>query len=146
MRIGRASRSNRSAGSGASPPVELVGEQAGIYAAFVVGQPPARPTTPGDCRIAGTTGNLDDAVFGRDLTYRDAVALQARALAVGFAGTRLERIGCSRFRVVVTGIPEDATVRDEFARQAEGVGLPVEYEDAVRYPEVAADVLPVAAE
>jgi len=130
----------------ASPPVELVGEQAGIYAAFVVGQPPARPTTPGDCRIAGTTGNLDDAVFGRDLTYRDAVALQDRALAVGFAGTRLERIGCSRFRVVVTGIPEDATVRDEFARQAEGVGLPVEYEDAVRYPEVAADVPPVAAE
>ena len=38
-----------------------------------------------------------------------------------------------------------ATVQDEFARQAEGVGLPVEYEDAVRYPEVAADVPPVAA-
>ena len=128
----------------ASPPVELVGEQAGIYAAFVVGQPPARPPTQDDCRIAGTPGNLDDAVFGRELTYRDAVALQARALAVGFAGTRLERTGCSRFRVVVTGVPEDATVKVDFARQAEGVGLPVEYEDAMRYPEVSADIAPVA--
>ncbi|MGH3126841.1 MAG: hypothetical protein ACRDPX_02860, partial [Gaiellaceae bacterium] len=128
-----------------SPPVQLVGEQAGIYAAFVVGGLPARPPAPEDCRIVATTGQLMDAVFGRDLSYAEAVALQARALEVGFIGTRIERTGCSAFRVVVTGIPEDATVKEEFARQAEGVGLPVEYEPAVRYPEVPADVAPVAA-
>jgi hypothetical protein len=127
------------------PSVELVGEHAGIYAAFVVGGPPARAPTPEDCRITGAPGNLLDAVFGRDLSYAEAVALQARALEVGFVGTRIERIGCSTFRVVVTGIPDDATVQEEFAEQAKGVGLPVEYEVAVRYPEVAADISPVAA-
>jgi hypothetical protein len=128
-----------------APAVELVGEQPGIYAAFVVGEPPARAPTPEDCRISPTPGTLLDAVYGRDLSYRDAVALQARALEVGFEGTRIERTGCSRFRVVVTGIPEDANVQKEFAEQAERVGLPVEYEPALRYPEVPADVPPVAA-
>ena len=84
-------------------------------------------------------------MFGRELGYAEAVALQERALAVGFVGTRIERTGCSAFRVVVTGIPEDAMVQEDFARQAEGVGLPVEYEPAVRYPEVRANVAPVAA-
>ena len=93
----------------------------------------------------GTPGQLLDAVFGSDLSYADAAALQARALEVGFAGTRLERIGCSTFRVVVTGVPADDAVQADFARQAEGVGLPVEYEAAVRYPEVPSDVAPVAA-
>jgi hypothetical protein len=129
----------------ADPAVQLVGEQAGIYAAFVVGGPPARAPDPADCRIAGTTGQLLDAVFGRELSYVDSAALQARALEVGFVGTRIERTGCSLFRVVVTGIPDDPKVQDEFARQAEGVGLPVEYEAAVRYPEVPPDVAPVAA-
>ena len=41
-----------------NPAVELVGEQAGIYAAFVVGGPPARPSLPEECRIAPTTGQL----------------------------------------------------------------------------------------
>ena len=81
-------------------------------------------------------GELVDAVFGSDLSYGDAAALQARALEVGFTGTKLERTGCSTFRVVVTGVPADDAVQADFARQAEGVGLPVEYEDAVRYPEV----------
>lgn len=127
------------------PRVELVGEQAGIYAAFVVGAPPARAPTPEDCRIAATPGQLVDAVFGSELPYADAAALQARALEVGFVGTKLERTGCSNFRVVVTGAPEDETVQADFARQAEGVGLPVEYAPAMRYPEVAGDVAPVAA-
>ena len=127
-----------------SPRVELVGEQAGIYAAFVVGAPPARAPVPEDCRIGATAGQLLDAVFGRELTYAEAVALQARALEVGFVGTRIERTGCSTFRVVVTGVPENEKVKAEFAQQAEGVGLPVEYEVAMRYPEVPADVAPVA--
>ncbi len=129
----------------ADPPLELVGQQEGIYAAFVVTGPPSRASTPEDCHIVGTPGELVDAVFGTDLSYRDASALQARALEVGFAGTKLERIGCSTFRVVVTGVPLDEAVQADFARQAKGVGLPVEYEQAVRYPEVPSDVAPVAA-
>ncbi len=128
----------------ADPPVELVGEQAGIYAAFVVGGPPARVPTADDCHITSTTGQLLDAVFGRDLSYSQASTLLARALEVGFVGTRIERTGCSTFRVVVTGIPADAAVQADFARQAEGVGLPVEYEAAMRYPEVPANIAPVA--
>ena len=126
------------------PSVELVGEQAGIYAAFVVGGPPARVSTADDCHITSTTGQLLDAVFGRDLSYSQASTLLARALEVGFVGTRIERTGCSTFRVVVTGIPADAAVQADFARQAEGVGLPVGYEAAMRYPEVPADIAPVA--
>ncbi len=127
----------------ASPPVTLVGEHEGIYAAFVVGTEPARPPTPEDCRIASTPGQLLDAVFGRELTYPQATSLLARALGVGFEGTRIERTGCSTFRVVVTGVPEDASVKAEFAQQAERVGLPVEYEAAMRFPEVRPDVAPV---
>ena len=127
-----------------SPRLELVGEQAGIYAAFVVGGPPARAPTAEDCRIEATAGELFDAVFGSELPYLEAAALQARALEVGFAGTRLEQTGCSTFRVVVTGIPDDAVVQADFARQAEGVGLPVEYAEAARYPEVPGDVPAVA--
>ena len=127
------------------PPLELVGQQEGIYAAFVVARPPSRAPTPEDCRIVGTPGELVDAVFGRDLSYRNAGALLTRAREGGFAGTKLERSGCSTFRVVVTGVPADDAVQADVARQAEGVGLPVEYEAAVRYPEVPSDVAPVAA-
>ena len=128
----------------ASPPVVLVGEQEGIYAAFVVGGDPVRAPTPEDCRIVSTPGQLVDAVFGRDLHYAEATALLAQALGVGFEGTRIERTGCSAFRVVVTGVPEDASIQADFARQAERVGLPVEYEAAQRFPEVAPDVAPVS--
>jgi hypothetical protein len=128
-----------------SPQVRLVGEQEGIYAAFVVGRPPARAPTAEDCHISATPGELVDAVFGSNLSYRAAATLVKRSLEVGFDGTRIERTGCSTFRVVVTGVPEDAAVQDDFARQADRVGLPVEYEDAVRYPEVSADIPPVAA-
>lgn len=127
----------------ASPTVELAGEQAGIYAAFVVGAPPARPSTPEDCRIAPTAGQLLDAVFGRDLSYAEASALVARALEVGFEGTHIERTGCSTFRVVVTGIPEDSGVQREFRAQVRRVGLDVAYEPAARFPEVAAGIPPV---
>lgn len=128
----------------ARPRVELVGEHAGIYEAFVVGRPPARTPTAADCGIAGTPGEKLDAVFGRDLSYGQARELLRRALAVGFTGTRIERTGCSLFRVVVTGIPPDAGVRAEFAREVEGVGLGVEYTPAVRFPEASPDVSPVA--
>ena len=87
------------------PRLELVGEQEGIYAAYVVGGPPARAPTAEDCRITSAPGHLNDAVFGSDLGYGSASDLVTRALAVGFQGARIERTGCSTFRVVVTASP-----------------------------------------
>jgi hypothetical protein len=127
----------------ARPHVELVGEQPGIYAAFVVGGPPARASTLADCHLTATEGQLSDAVFGDGLSYAQASALVTRALAVGFAGSRIERTGCSTFRVLVTGIPDDSEVRADFREQASLVGFEVAYEPAVRYPEVPAGIPPV---
>jgi Glycosyltransferase family 87 len=127
----------------ARPHLELVGQQPGIYAAFVVGGPPARAPTLADCHIAATEGQLTDAVFGNELTYAQASALVTRALGVGFEGSRIERTGCSTFRVLVTGVPDDPKVRADFREQAARVGFDVTYEPAVRYPEVPAGVSPV---
>jgi hypothetical protein len=123
-----------------NPRLELVGEQQGIYAAFVVGRNPARAPTLDDCHISTTPGQLVDGVFGDGLTYRDAKALVERALAVGFEGTRIERTGCSTFRVVVTGVPDDESVQRELRDEVEGVGLTVGFVPAIRYPETPADV------
>jgi hypothetical protein len=81
-----------------------------------------------------------DGVFGDGLSYADAVTLVRKALASGFAGTRIERTGCSSFRVVVTGIPEDDKVQKEFRRETASVGLPVEFAPGERYPEVSVDI------
>jgi hypothetical protein len=124
------------------PRLDLVGEQAGIYAAFVTGSPPAREPAAEDCHIAASPGQLNDAIFGKDLPYEDASALALRALEVGFQGTHVERTGCSTFRVVVTGVPDDPKVEDEFRRQAAGVGFEVSYAAASRYPEVATGIPP----
>jgi hypothetical protein len=125
------------------PRVELVGEQQGIYAAFVVGGPPSRPSTPEDCRISPTPGQLVDGMFGGELSYSDAKSLQERTVAVGFQGTKIERTGCSTFRVVVSGIPESEAVQSEFRREVESVGLEVEFATALRYPEVSPDIAAV---
>lgn len=122
------------------PTLTLVGEQPGIYAAFVVGNPPDRAPAAEDCRITTTGGQLVDAVFGEDLPYQKASALRDRAEAVGFQGVRIERTGCSAFRVVVTGVPTEASVQAELRREVESVGLRVEYAEAVRYPEVSSDI------
>jgi hypothetical protein len=127
----------------ASPHLQLAGEEAGIYAAYVVGAPPARPPTPGDCHITATPGQGEDAVFGSELDYAAAKALVGRALATGFTGARIERIGCSTFRVVVTGLPDDAKVQSEFRAETARVGFHVTYAQATRYPEVPADIAPV---
>jgi hypothetical protein len=127
-----------------SPRLTLVGEHQGIYAAFVVGGPPARAPTPQDCRISSYDGELADAIFGERLGYADARALVRALEGVGYQGVRLERTGCSEFRVVVTGIPDDESVRDEFRAQAASVDLEVRYAPATRFPEVSPDVEPVA--
>ena len=125
------------------PAVQLVGEQAGIYAAFVVGAPQARPPTPDDCHIQPTSGQLNDAVFGSELGYSDASDLAQRALDSGFQGARVERTACDVFRVVVTGIPDDPAVQEEFRRETGGVGFDVSFAPAVRYPEVQRGIAPV---
>jgi hypothetical protein len=127
----------------ARPHIELVGEQPGIYAAFVVGGQPARTPTLDDCHISSTPGTLVDGLFGDGLTYADASSLYKRAVAVGFQGTRLERTGCSTFRVVDPGFPEKRSVQREFRREAERVGMRVDFIPAVRYPEAPADVTAV---
>jgi hypothetical protein len=111
----------------ARPPVRLVGEQAGIYAAFVLGGPPARLSTPADCHIVPAAGQLNDAVFGSDLGYAEASELAQRALDSGFQGTRVERTDCDAFRVVVTGVPDDPAVQREFRRETAGVGFDVSF-------------------
>jgi hypothetical protein len=128
----------------AHPAVRLVGEQAGIYAAFVVGGPPARPSTLSDCHIEPTAGELNDAVFGSELGYSEASMLAQRALDTGFQGARLERTACDAFRVVVTGIPDDVKVQEEFRRETSGVGFDVSFVPATRYPEVERGVAPVS--
>jgi 4-amino-4-deoxy-L-arabinose transferase-like glycosyltransferase len=125
------------------PRVTLVGEQEGIYAAFVVGAPPARPPAPEDCRIVAGSGQLLDAVFGAGLSYGDAKALREQAETVGFEGVRIERTGCSTFRVVVTGVPTDPSVQDELRKEVESVGLEVTFAEAARYPEVPGDIAAV---
>jgi hypothetical protein len=125
------------------PTLRLVGEQAGIYAAFVVGAPPAWPSTPGDCHIESTGGQLNDAVFGSDLSYAEASDLAQRALDMGFQGARVERTGCDAFRVVVTGIPDDPAVQEEFRNETAGVGFDISVVPATRYPEVERGIAPV---
>ena len=124
------------------PRLRLVGEQAGIYAAFVVGGPPARIPIAEDCHIVATNGQLNDAVFGYSFKYDDARALAQRALTLGFQGTHIERTGCSTFRAVVTGIPDDPDVKRDFRNEVRGVGLDVTFEPAYRFPVVPGDIAP----
>lgn len=123
------------------PRLTLVSEHEGIYAAYVVGGPPARTPEPEDCRIAPSRGQDVDAVFGDGLTYGEAKALRGRMFGIGYTGgLRLERTGCSTFRVVVTGLPDDAAFQGRFRRDARKLGFDVSYAPGTRYPEVPPDV------
>jgi hypothetical protein len=62
---------------------------------------------------------------------------------VGFQGARVERTGCDAFRVVVTGIPDDPAVQEEFRSETAGVGFDVSVVPATRYPEVERGIAPV---
>ena len=128
----------------ASPPLTMVSEHEGIYAAYVVGGPPARAPAPADCRVAPAGGQDVDAVFGDGLTYGEARALRDRAFGIGYTGgLRLERTGCSTFRVVVTGLPPDVAFQADFRREARRNGFEVTYAPGTRYPEVPPDVAAV---
>jgi hypothetical protein len=125
-----------------SPRVTVVGSQDGIYAAFVVGDPPRSPAVPSDCRVTGTPGTLLDGVFVADVPYREARAIRERAAAVGYEAARIERTGCGQYRVVVTGIPTPRANQEDFLRESSGAGFHVDIRQPVRYPEVPADVEP----
>jgi 4-amino-4-deoxy-L-arabinose transferase-like glycosyltransferase len=129
----------------ARPPLSLVSEQEGIYAAFVVGDPPARTPAPDECRIAASGGQDVDAIFGDGLTYAEASALRNRAFGIGYTGGLvLERTGCSTFRVVVTGLPAgDEVLQESFRRDAAAQGFDVTYAPGTRFPEVPPDVTAV---
>ena len=116
------------------------GEQAGIYAAFVVGAPPARAPTPEDCRIVATPGDLLDAVFGSDLALRGRQCPRdARPRRRASRAPSIERTGCSTFRVVVTGDPGRCGRAGRLSRdRSRGSGCRSSYEAASRYPEVSA--------
>jgi hypothetical protein len=123
------------------PRLTLVSEHEGIYAAYVVGDPPARAAMPEDCRIAASGGQDVDAVFGDGLTYGEAKELRDRAFSIGYTGgLKIERTDCSTFRVVVTGLPDDAALQAQFKRDAKRLGFEVVYAPGTRFPEVPPDV------
>jgi 4-amino-4-deoxy-L-arabinose transferase-like glycosyltransferase len=124
----------------ASPRLFAVEGQPGIDATFVVGRPPAVPPDPSACRIDTHPGELSDAVFAGGIPYARAKAIRKAAAKVGF-GPKIERTGCSSFRVVVTGVPDDA--KKSFVKEAAGVGFRVAIVPAVRYPEVPPDAPPM---
>ena len=126
------------------PRLTMVSELEGIHAAYVVDDPPARVAVPEDCRIAPSGGQDVDAIFGDGLTYGEAKTLRARMFGIGYTGgLRLERTGCSTFRVVVTGVPDDEAVQARFRRDARNLGFGVSYAPGTRYPEVPPDVTAV---
>ena len=116
-----------------SPRLYAVQGQPGINATFVIGRPPAVPPDPAGCGIRTHPGQLSDAVFGDGLTYARSKRLREAAARVGF-GAKIERIGCSTFRVIVTGVPDEA--RRSFSEEATRAGFRVAIVPAVRYPEV----------
>lgn len=123
-----------------NPRVTSVGEQAGTYAVFVVGAPPAQPSPPEACRISTSAGQMFDAVFWNGVSYAQAKEMRVRAEEVGFQGLKIERTGCDSFRVVLSGVPSlDSDIR----REAASVGFRIAIVPAVRYPEVPPDVPPM---
>ncbi len=121
----------------ASPRLQIVGEQPGIYAAYVVGAPPARPPTPGDCHITATPGQRDDAVFGSESRLRGRKGSLGRALRVRFHGSevranRLLDVPCRRHRLA--GRRVGAVRVPQPSRRASASTST--YAQATRYPEV----------
>jgi hypothetical protein len=124
------------------PRATLIGEQPGIYAVYVIGGPPARPSTLDDCHLSTAAGQLLDAVFADGVSYAEARHARERAAAVGF-GAHIEQTGCDSFRVVVTGVPTAAAAQADFRNESTRAGFHVKLVPALRYPEVPDDVAPV---
>jgi hypothetical protein len=123
----------------ASPTLHPVGSQDGIYAAYVVGEQPARTPAPEACRVSVTPGQLLDGVFVSGVPYARARAVRDRAAQVGYASAKIERINCGSYRVVVTGIPTPQANQDDFLQESSSVGFHVTIRQPLRYPEVPPD-------
>lgn len=95
-----------------SPRLTLVDERPGAYAIFVRGAPPVQ----GGCGAQPSAGLAVE--FGRFRTEAAARSLLFRAKAVGFVEARIERIGCTAYRVVETGVPGEAVGRSIVAEAA----------------------------
>ncbi len=125
-----------------TPRLYPVGYQEGIYAAYVVGEPPLSPSSQADCRITSQPGVLLDGVFADGVSYAEARAVRTRAQAVGYASAQIERTGCGTYQVVVTGIPTPRANQEDFLRESSGAGFDVQIRQPLRYPEVPPDVEP----
>ena len=78
------------------PRLLMVGEQPGIYAAFVVGAPAARAPTPTDCHISAAPGQLDDAVFGEGLSSTPELSQDLYKRALGPSDSPGDPAGADR--------------------------------------------------
>jgi len=125
------------------PRLTMVGQQEGIFASYVIGQPTREPT-PSDCRLSSYVGgDLYDAVFADGVDYATARSIVERASSVGFQHLKVEHTNCSTFRVVISGLPPTPAGQADFREEAERSGFRVSFVPPVRYTEVPADVPPV---
>lgn len=124
-----------------SPRLHAVDERPGTYATFTIGTPALRTPAPADCAVQTGPGQMLDAVFAQDVSYRKARDVHRRAAELGFTGgLRIERTGCDTFRVLLTGVPSR---QNDIRREAASVGFRIDIVPAVRYPEVSATVDPM---
>ena len=100
-----------------APPVTLLRDVPGSFAAFAIGAPRALCTNP-----PAATGMT--AIFGSGLSYAAAVALRNRVAAVGFTAAAVEPLSCADWRVALGGFTSMANFRD-FAAEAKRAGFPV---------------------
>lgn len=89
-----------------------VDERPGAFAIFVRGA--ARPTV-GGCGVSPETQTSLAIEFGRTRTSAAARLLLSRVAALGFVQAKVEQLGCSLYRVVETGIPDEDVAKSILA-------------------------------
>jgi hypothetical protein len=95
-----------------APRLTMIEERPGAFALFAVGKP--RPSV-GGCG-APTPENRGLAIeFGRKRTVSEAEVLQRNVAAAGFIEAKVEQLGCSLYRIVETGVPDESVGRSILA-------------------------------
>jgi hypothetical protein len=79
-----------------------VAERPGAFAVFVNGTP---HSASGGCGVATPNDHGLAIEFGRTPTATEAKALRKHVAALGFIEAKIEQLGCSLYRVVETGVP-----------------------------------------
>jgi hypothetical protein len=97
-----------------------VDERPGAFAIFVQGS--ARPTV-GGCGVVPVAPTTLAIEFGRTRTTGAADRLLRQVAALGFVQAKVEQLGCSLYRVVETGIPDEAVAKSILA-ETEAAHLP----------------------